>query len=331
MAHPTDPERSIDVSVVVPVFDNSTTLGTLVERVCEVMGRPGRTFEVILVDDGSTDDSWKLIEAAARADDRVGGIRLVSNVGGGTARAAGCSVASGRFICTIDADLDYDPIDLLRVVSLLELGNDFVSGVRVDPAGRPPLRWLGSQIMRRLVSGTWSFVPRDLGCGLQGWTGELAGGALEAITTHRDFAWAVPLFAPVRNYAEVELYGHVAGRRSSYGYLRQVGRILSLAAAVDPAAARRAHRGLVAVACVCAPAVPAVWGRRSSGARAASLVVASTCLMVAAPTALVLGRAVARVESDRERTDPAFVVAETTGIGRAGGAGRATDTARRDP
>lgn len=220
-----------EVSVVIPVYNNAPTLGTVVEQVIEHMTANGRSVEVVLVDDCSSDGSWASIETLAESDARVRGIRLASNGGSGTAKGAGCSVTRGPFICTVDADMDYDPCDLVRILEELEAGHDFVSGVRVDSSGRPPTRRLGSWVMRMLVSRVWSFVPRDIGCGVQGWTSEIAAMGLPQLETHRDFAWAVPLLQPVESYSEIELRTRESGL-SSYGFVRQAARVAALAVAV---------------------------------------------------------------------------------------------------
>lgn len=216
------------VSVIVPVHDNATTLGSLTEQVVSVLRSAGHSYELLLIDDASTDSSWDVIVGLAQADPAVRGLRLAHNVGGGTVRIAGCAAARGTYICTIDADLDYRPADLLGIIDLLLAGNEVVSGVRVDHGGRPVSRQVGSRLLRRLVARTWSFVPRDLGCGLQGWTRELVTLSLPFAPTHRDFLWAVPLFGPARTYAELEITDH-GDSRSSYPLLAQAVRITLMA------------------------------------------------------------------------------------------------------
>jgi GT2 family glycosyltransferase len=224
----------LDVTVVVPVWNNAATLVELTEGLLSELSSSGRSHEVVLVDDASDDDSWERIVELSSSYNAVRGVGLAGNVGAGTARAAGCSVARGRWICMIDGDLDYDPHDVLAVIDLLAEGNDFVSGVRVDDQGRPVLRRAGSWVLHRTVRRVWSFSPNDIGCGVQGWTSELARRGLPHLSTHRDMAWAVPLLRPVRRYAEVPVRERSAGRPSSYGNLRLARRLWGLARAVHP-------------------------------------------------------------------------------------------------
>lgn len=223
--------HAVEVSVIVPVHDNATTLTMVIERIVDAFAPTACTFEIVAVDDRSGDDSWTILEALAKADRRVRAIRLASNGGAGTAKGAGCAVARGRFICTIDADLDYEPADILAVVTELRRGHDLVGGVRVVEGARPISRDIGTKLMRWMVSRLWSFTPTDLGCGIHGWTAEVAASGLPHLGTQRDFAWAVPLFMTVDSYCEVEV-GYSDVSPSSYTTYQLVGRLASLARAV---------------------------------------------------------------------------------------------------
>lgn len=220
------------VSVIVPVYCNADTLGELVERTLHALVPTYEEVDITLVDDCSLDDSWDVICQLAGLDRRVRGIRLESNVGNLTARAAGCADAGGEVVCTLDADLENAPEDLVALVQKVVAGHDLVSAVRVDQRGRPFGLRMASRATRRLVANRWNFAPRDFGCGLKAWRAELGKTANGYLATDRDVRWAVRLFDQARSYAEVEVQRRDRGRRSDHGWRRRLGQGIGLASAL---------------------------------------------------------------------------------------------------
>lgn len=203
-------------SVVVPVHNGASTLAELVRRVDRALGeRPGGV-EFIVVDDASTDATWDVIGELAEHGVAVRGVRLGSQVGALVAIAAGCSMARGSVVCTIDSDLENSPEDLPRLLDLLAEGNDLVSAVRVNGARRPWHRRLFSAGARWLVSRCWSFAPRDFGCGLKVWRAGVEGPAMERLVRGGGIAWASDLYTEVERYAEVEVDHIDRGHESVY-------------------------------------------------------------------------------------------------------------------
>ena len=128
------------ISIVIPVCDEERSLPTLVERILAVARDHALDLrQVILVDDGSRDRSWPVIQELAAAHPPVTGVRLRRNFGKATALNVGIGLATGRIIVTMDADLQDDPSDLPRFVEALAAGCDLVSGwkkVRHDPLSK---------------------------------------------------------------------------------------------------------------------------------------------------------------------------------------------------
>jgi polyisoprenyl-phosphate glycosyltransferase len=118
------------LSVVVPAHDEEGALPELIERVRRVLESMTTQWETIIVDDGSTDATWELIDAAARADPRFRGIRLSRNFGHQVALTAGLSAATGDLVVTMDADLQHPPETIPALVGKAEEGFDVVYGVR---------------------------------------------------------------------------------------------------------------------------------------------------------------------------------------------------------
>lgn len=156
----------LDVSVVVPVYDNARTLEELCARLAGALDGAGLRYEVLLVDDGSRDDSWQVLRRLRAADTRLRPVRLARNFGQAAALCAGFERCRGRVVVTIDADLQNFPEDVPGLVAEVDKGHDLVSGYRVlreDPA---LLRRLPSKLFNRLVRRIAKVELRDIGCGL---------------------------------------------------------------------------------------------------------------------------------------------------------------------
>src|SRR6516165_3533494 len=123
------------VSVVAPCFDEEDVLPLFLSRVGGVLDSLGAASELVLVDDGSRDRTWEIIEKAAVEDPRVVGVRLMRNHGHQLALTAGLSVCRGERVLIIDADLQDPPELLSDMLDLLDQGADVVYGQRRQRAG----------------------------------------------------------------------------------------------------------------------------------------------------------------------------------------------------
>src|SRR3954466_327283 len=137
------------VSVVVPVYDNETTLATLVEQIIEALG--DRSWEIVLVDDGSNDASWKAISDLTGSDSRIRGLKLARNYGQTPACLTGFGAARGDVLVMIDADLENDPHDIPPLLDAIDEGHDFVSGWRTTRRGLKVSRRLPSSTINALM------------------------------------------------------------------------------------------------------------------------------------------------------------------------------------
>jgi len=155
-----------DLSIIVPVFDEQESITELTHRIRSVCNESGYSFEVLLVDDGSKDDSWKEIQSLHESDSRFTGFRLRRNYGKSAALAVGFKNASGRYVVTIDADLQDDPDEIPGLIEILASGYDLVSGwkkKRRDPITKTiPSRFFN--FVTRTITG----IPlHDFNCGLK--------------------------------------------------------------------------------------------------------------------------------------------------------------------
>jgi dolichol-phosphate mannosyltransferase len=124
------------LSICVPVYNEDENLPLLHEAVAKVLDASDIEGELILVDDGSRDGSWKAIEALVAKDARVRGLRFAANCGETAASDAGLRAARGKYVMTMDADLQNDPADIPKFLSKLAEGWDCVCGTRVATRGK---------------------------------------------------------------------------------------------------------------------------------------------------------------------------------------------------
>jgi len=143
------------LSFVVPCHNEQDNLRPLVQALCEVAEQHGLTFEIIITDDGSTDGSWAVLKELAARDTRVRALRFAFNCGQSAASWAGMQMARGRYIVTLDADLQNDPRDLPKLLAGLKTA-DCVCGTRVAS------RRHGDSLIRVLSSRVANWVRNKL-------------------------------------------------------------------------------------------------------------------------------------------------------------------------
>src|SRR6266496_2050730 len=144
-------DRSSQLSVIIPVFDEAPCLPELIERCLKVCTVTGRPFEIILVDDGSTDGSREIIEdGSCRHPERVIGVLLNRNYGQHAAVLAGLAHSRGQIVVTLDADLQNPPEEIPRLIAKIEEGYDVVGTVRQHRRDTV-LRRLFSAVINRMV------------------------------------------------------------------------------------------------------------------------------------------------------------------------------------
>src|SRR5947208_5664228 len=141
-----------DVSIVVTIYNEAESLDELYRRTLAALEPGPRTFELIFVDDGSTDGTFAMLERLHSGDPRVRAVRFKRNFGQHPAMHAGLSRARGDIVVTMDGDLQNAPEDIPRLVEAVEAGNDVASGrrrVRKDPLGRAlPSRVINGMLRR---------------------------------------------------------------------------------------------------------------------------------------------------------------------------------------
>lgn len=156
-----------ELSVVIPVRNEAPNLEPLCRELAETLDRSGRSYEIIFVDDGSTDGSFEILQAVHERDARVGVIQFRRNFGQTAAFAAGFAAARGNIIVTSDGDLQNDPRDIPALVARLDKGYDIVCGWRKNRKDAWLSRRLPSFMANRLISWATGVRLNDYGCSLK--------------------------------------------------------------------------------------------------------------------------------------------------------------------
>ncbi len=165
-SQPTEPTY-VDVSVVVPIFNERHSLSTLVSSLMAVLTTMGCTFEILAIDDGSSDGSRELLRDLAVAHPQLRVIEFVKNFGQTAALMAGFDNSRGDIVVTIDADLQNSPSDIPALVAKLGEGYDVVSGWRVERKDAALSRRLPSWLANRVISQISGVRLKDYGCTLR--------------------------------------------------------------------------------------------------------------------------------------------------------------------
>jgi glycosyltransferase involved in cell wall biosynthesis len=164
----------LDVSVVVPVYNEEDSIPEMYVQLTEALSQLDRTYEILVVDDGSADGSYELLKELHEKDTHVRVIRFRRNFGQTAAFSAGFAHARGDVIITIDADLQNDPADIPKLLAKIDEGYDVVSGWRIDRKDPFISRRLPSILANWLISETTSVRLHDYGCSLKAYRSEVA-------------------------------------------------------------------------------------------------------------------------------------------------------------
>jgi glycosyltransferase involved in cell wall biosynthesis len=156
-----------ELSIIIPVRNELPNIKPVYDELTDTLGRFGRSYEIIIIDDGSTDDSFEILSALQARDPRLRLIRFRRNFGQTAAFAAGFAYARGRLVVTSDGDMQNDPRDIPAMVALIDKGNDIVCGWRKDRKDKFFSRRLPSMLANKLISWATGVPLHDYGCSLK--------------------------------------------------------------------------------------------------------------------------------------------------------------------
>jgi len=219
--------RAPELSVVIPVKNESLNVGDLYRELTDTLSAFGRPYEIIVIDDGSTDDTFNLLSNLQARDARLRVIRFRRNFGQTAAFAAGFAYARGRFIVTSDGDLQNDPRDIPAMVEQCERGPDIVAGWRRDRKDPFLNRRLPSMIANWVISHTTGVKLHDYGCSLKVFRAEVVKPMRLYGEMHR-FLPAIASEMGVTIEERVVNHRERTRGRSNYGISRTIRVILDL-------------------------------------------------------------------------------------------------------
>lgn len=214
------------ISIVIPICNEVQNLETLYEEIIAASAVGEFELEIVVVDDGSTDGSWGVIERLAASDERLRGIRFRRNFGKSAALNAGFCTVRGDLVMTLDGDLQDDPSEIPRFVAKIEEGFDVVSGwkkIRHDPW----CKVVSSRLFNGLVRGVTGLKLHDINCGMKCYRREV----LAEVHLYGEMHRFVPLLAAARGFRSGEIViGHRARKygNTKYGSKRLLKGFLDL-------------------------------------------------------------------------------------------------------
>ena len=209
---------SPEISIVIPMYNEEANVRQFCSRLFETMATLSETWEVVCVDDGSSDRTLELLrkEQAARQEMTV--VALARNFGQHAAIMAGFAQSHGRWVITLDADLQNPPEEIPKLVNAFQAGHDLVGTVRIERQDTRFRKW-ASRLNNRLIARISGISLQDFGCMLRGYSREVVNGIL-ANPEYRAFLPALATFF-ARNPVEIPVsHEERAGGASKYSLLK---------------------------------------------------------------------------------------------------------------
>ena len=206
------------LSVVVPLYNEEESVSTLVDRILEAVHPQGLSFEVVLVDDGSGDRTWEIIEDLVASRTNLRGVKLQRNFGQTSAMVAGFEQARGEIIVTLDGDLQNDPADIPMLLDKIDQGYDIVSGWRKNRQDHFA-RVLPSRVANFMISVTTGVRLHDYGCSLKAYRANCIKSLKAYGEMHRFFPALASMTGARITEVEVNHYPRQHGV-SKYGFNR---------------------------------------------------------------------------------------------------------------
>lgn len=216
-----------ELSVVIPVYNEGENIEPLYDELSNALNTIGKPYEVVVIDDGSRDDSFARLKAVHERDPRWQIIRFRRNFGQTAAMSAGFSAARAPIIVTIDADLQNDPQDIPKLLDKMAEGFDIVSGWRMDRKEPFFSRRLPSMMANRIISRTTGVSLHDYGCTLKVYD----AGVAKNVKLYGELHRFIPALASEQGVFVAEVPVKDRARRfgkSKYGFSRTFRVILDL-------------------------------------------------------------------------------------------------------
>jgi glycosyltransferase involved in cell wall biosynthesis len=190
----------IDISVIIPLLDEAENLQMLHQRITETLAPLNKAYEIVFVDDGSTDESLQILQSLYEIDqEHVRIIEFRRNFGKTAALVAGFEQAQGDILITLDADLQDDPAEIPEMLEKLDEGFDLVAAWRVNRQDRGKKR-LSSRIFNKVVTSLTNTTFNDLNCGFKVYRRDL----IKSLRLYSDLHRFIPILAVWQGFKVVE-------------------------------------------------------------------------------------------------------------------------------
>lgn len=217
----------MELSIVIPVYNEEENVEPLVQEIKSALEQLGKGYEIVIVDDGSTDGTFEVLARLHEREAHLRVVRLKRNFGQTAALAAGLAHCEGKIIVTMDGDGQNDPADIPALLAELDKGNDLVTGWRFSRQDSFISRRLPSRIANRLISWTTQVKVHDYGCTLKAMHSDVAKNLKLYGEMHR----FIPAIAYERGARIAELKVHHRPRlrgTSKYAVTRTLRVVLDL-------------------------------------------------------------------------------------------------------
>ena len=217
----------MELSIVIPVFNEAENVEPLIQEINAVVGSLGKPYEIVVVDDGSRDATFNVLARLHQRERCLRVVRLKRNFGQTAAIAAGLTYAGGDVVILMDGDLQNDPKDIPALLAELKKGNDLVCGWRTSRQDPFFSRRLPSLIANRLISWTTQVKLHDYGCTLKAMRRDIA----KSLKLYGEMHRFIPAIAYERGARVAELKVNHRPRlhgNSKYGIARTLRVVLDL-------------------------------------------------------------------------------------------------------
>ncbi|WP_269621862.1 glycosyltransferase family 2 protein [Prochlorococcus marinus] len=204
-------DNQIDISIVIPIFNEEESIQQLIKEVINTMRETNESFEVIVINDGSIDNSAEVLSRLSQNIPELTSILLRKNYGQTAAMAAGFDISNGKIIVSLDGDLQNDPSDIPILINKLKEGFDLVSGWRHDRKDAEITRKLPSKIANKIIGKVTGVELNDYGCSLKAYRREV----LSDMKLYGELHRFLPVLANIEGGRITEI--KVNHRRRKYG------------------------------------------------------------------------------------------------------------------
>ena len=212
----TNQNRPKGVSVVIPMLNEEESIVELYDKLASVLNRLGRSYEIIFIDDGSTDNTFDILSELFNRDKRIRVIKFRKNYGKAAAYSAGFDVAKGDIVITMDGDLQDDPADIPNFIGEIEKGYDVVTGWKYSGKSSEGSLFL-SRVFNRLIRIFSGLNIHDLNCPFKAYRGEV----VKRLNIYSDLHRYIPILVHNDGYSISEIKIKNLPRRhgkSKYSY-----------------------------------------------------------------------------------------------------------------